>query len=180
MNTVLVTITVAGFGLALVLLGLPRLLGYEAYVITGDSMAGAISRGSLIFSQPVSVESVRVGDILTFAPPGMDAPVTHRVVALRRGDKGGLIMNTRGDNVGQRDPWDLVPRTTTVPRFVVGVPWVGYGVALLSLPWVRVLFLVVPAATAAILVLLSLWRRAGDDLRRLESEVAAGPEVSAL
>jgi signal peptidase len=157
----LLTVTIAGFSLAILLLVLPRVLGYQPYVITGDSMKGAISRGSLIYAEPVSLDRLRVDDIITFAPPGMDEPVTHRIVSLRRSPDGTLRIRTRGDNVGMRDPWTVVPQTAELPRYVVAIPWVGYAIAALSLPMVRILLFVVPAALVALAVLVKLWTQAG-------------------
>jgi signal peptidase len=171
LKATLLAVTIAGFSLALLLLILPRLLGYQPYVITGDSMKGTISRGSLIYAEPVSLDRLRVDDIITFAPPGMDAPVTHRIVSLRRSPDGTLRIRTRGDNVGMRDPWTVVPQTGELPRYVVAIPWVGYVIAALALPLVRILLFVVPAALVALAVLVKLWAQAG---RPADAEPAAG------
>jgi signal peptidase len=176
-RSLLLTVTVAGFSLAVLLLIAPRLLGYQAYVITGDSMKGTISRGSLVYAEPVTVDRLRVGDVITFAPPAMEAPVTHRIVTLRRADGGTLRIRTRGDNVGMCDPWTFVPHTRELPRYVVAIPWVGYAIAVFSLPLVRILIFVVPAALVALAVLVKLWREAGAGARRDE---AAGTAQAAL
>lgn len=171
LKAALLTITIAGFSLAILLLVLPRLLGYQPYVITGDSMNGVIARGSLIYAEPVSLDRLRVDDIITFAPPGLEAPVTHRIVSLRRSPDGALRIRTRGDNVGMRDPWTVVPQTAELPRYVVAIPWVGYAIAALSLPMVRILLFVVPAALVALVVLVKLWTQSG---RPTDDGVAAG------
>ena len=45
---------------------LPVGLGLERYVITGDSMAPAIDRGSVVLERDVPVSDLRVGDVVTF------------------------------------------------------------------------------------------------------------------
>jgi len=178
-NTLLVAVAIAGLSLAVLVLIVPRALGYRAYVITGDSMDGTISRGSLIYTQPVSVESLVVGDVVTFVPPGMEAPVTHRLVRVSRNDSGELEMRTRGDNVGMRDPWTFVPRTPMLPRFVLAIPYVGYVIAVLSLPLVRILVFVLPAVVIALLVLARLWRRAGAELNESAAQASSRPGAAA-
>jgi len=69
-NTLLLAVAIAGISLAVLVLIVPRSLGYEAYVITGDSMDGTISRGSLIYTQPVAAASLVSGDIVTFDRAG--------------------------------------------------------------------------------------------------------------
>jgi len=52
----------------------PALLGLQRYVITGGSMTGTISRGSVIYSRLTPTDQLKVGDIITFYPPGHSAP----------------------------------------------------------------------------------------------------------
>ena len=67
---------------------LPIGLGLERYVVTGDEMAPAIERGSVLLERDVPVSDLRVGDVITFAPPpstGRPGPVTRRIVAIEAG-----------------------------------------------------------------------------------------------
>jgi len=100
-------------------------------------------------------------------------------VRVSRNDAGELEMSTRGDNVGMRDPWTFVPRTPMLPRFVLAVPYVGYVIAVLSLPLVRILVFVVPAVVIALVVLVRLWRRAGTELRESAAPPAPRPGAAA-
>ena len=64
-------ILLAGVALILALAVLvPALLGYQRYVITSGSMTGTYDRGSLVFDQVVPTSDLRVGDVITFRPPG--------------------------------------------------------------------------------------------------------------
>lgn len=101
----------------------PVMLGMERYVVTGDSMGGSLSRGSLVFERQKPVSDLEVGDVITFTPP--DAPadtrVTRRLVSIDE-DR----VRTQGDEHAAPDPWTLTLETPTQSAVVVAVPWVGY------------------------------------------------------
>ena len=61
---------------------LPALLGYQRYVITSGSMTGTYDRGSLVYDSVVPTSSLKVGDVITFGPPGHAGLVTHRIHAM--------------------------------------------------------------------------------------------------
>jgi signal peptidase I len=147
------------------LLLVPRLLGYRTFVITGASMTGTISRGSLVISDPVLVSELMVGDIITFSPPGMSENETHRIRSIRHSSSGQLVIRTRGDAVPSDDPWMLTPETSTLPREALHVPVAGYVVAVLSVPIVKLLLFVLPAVALALATLARLWKEAGTRLQ---------------
>jgi signal peptidase I len=153
----------AGLALIVMLFAVPRLAGYRTFVVIGRSMTGTISIGSLIYSDPVPVESLRVGDIITFQPPEMDEVVTHRIVAITRASDGTQRISTQGDAVPNRDPWQFKPLTADLPRYVFAIPVLGYAVGLLSLPLVRMLVFALPAIIIALVVLTRLWRQSGEE-----------------
>ena len=72
------------------------------------SRAGAWSRAmpahSLIFVKEVRPGDVRVGDIITFDPPGRSGRVTHRVIARERVG-GRWYFRTKGDANPAPDDW---------------------------------------------------------------------------
>ena len=164
---------VAGLALIVMLFAVPRLAGYRTFVVVGRSMTGTISRGSLIYSEPVPVETLRVGDVITFEPPQMNEVVTHRIIAIDHAADGSQRISTKGDAVPNRDPWQFKPTTTDLPRYVFAIPAVGYLVGLLSLPLIRMLIFALPAAIIALVVLTRLWRQSG-------KEAAAPPTASSL
>lgn len=139
-------------------------LGYERYVVTGASMSGSIERGAMLFSERVPVEELRVGDVITYAPPeraGVNELVTHRIVSIRRNDSGGRRFHTRGDANPSRDPWSFTLPGPEQARAVVSIPYAGYPFALLGMRPVRVALIGVPALAIAVLLLAGLWRQAG-------------------
>ena len=95
-------------------------------------MTGTIPKGAVIYSRIMPVEQLRVGDIITFTPPGMQA-VTHRIVAIEPGPDGRPAFRTKGDFNEAADPWN--PVTLNEPRqarYVFQVPLLGYVLAALS------------------------------------------------
>jgi signal peptidase I len=155
---------VVGLTLAVLLVVYPKAQGYETYVITGGSMTGTIGRGALIYSKTVPVTELKVGDIITFTPPDSEKPVTHRLIAVDRNDEGQLVFRTQGDDVPSADPWHMTPSTTTTPRYVAQIPYLGYVVAAFSLPLGRILLIVLPAVIVAVGILRRVWAEAGADV----------------
>src|SRR5690348_5617134 len=105
---------VLAFGAALATLMLvPSALGYHRYVVTGGSMSGTYARGSLVYDRAVPVRSLRVGDVITYRPPGRASLVTHRIVWIGRGASGAPAFRTKGDANAYSDPWRFELRRST-------------------------------------------------------------------
>ena len=111
---------------------LPIGLGLERYVMTGDSMAGSIGRGSIVFERVVPVSDLRPGDVITYDPPAtadVDGMVTHRIVAI---GPDGIV--TKGDAEAAVDPWKVRSEQPTMSRVAFSVPWVGWAYLFLFHP----------------------------------------------
>ncbi len=145
-------LTLLAAGLALVML-VPPLAGCERYVITGDSMGGAIERGSVALARPVAVDDLRVGDVITYTPPHGGGKVTHRIVWAGRGAGGARAFRTKGDANAAADPWRFELDGRTQAKVVADIPYVGYAIAALSVRWVRMLVIGLPALLIAASVL---------------------------
>ncbi|MBN2204258.1 MAG: signal peptidase I [Thermoleophilia bacterium] len=165
--------------LALATLFAPTLLGYKRYVITGGSMTGTIPKGSVIYSKLAPVEALRVGDVITFVPPEMDAPVTHRITAIEPDERGNLVFTTKGDYNPSEDPWSLRFVDPVQARYAFHIPYLGYALAYLAVRQVRMLLIGLPAVVIALSMLVSLWREAGRELEQAEGRrdgaVGQGP-----
>ena len=152
---------------------IPGLFGLQRYVITGGSMSGTIPKGAVIYSRITPVEQLRVGDIITFNPPGMASAVTHRIIKVETGPDGSPAFLTQGDFNEAPDPWN--PVTLNEPqqaRYVFQVPLLGYVLAALSARTVRIALIGLPAVLIALSLLWSLWREAGEEVaRRVEDDV---------
>lgn len=154
--------------IAILLLAMP-LLGFQTYVITGGSMTGAIGRGAVIFDKSVPVASLKVGDVITFRPPGESAPVTHRIISIAIQEDRTAVFSTKGDFNEVADPWQVTLDGPVQARYVAQIPYLGYVLAMLGLPIARVLLLALPAFVIALSLLCSLWKEAGEEVRRREA-----------
>jgi len=152
---------VLGLGcLVLIATLVPGLFGYQRFVVVGGSMEPTIHRGSLVFDEVVPVDSLAIGDVITYVPPGHSDPVTHRVIKRER-DRGELVYRTKGD--ANAEP-DLLPFTldrSTQARVAVAVPYVGFLFMFLGSQQARFFLLVLPAIALALFMLVRLWRDAG-------------------
>lgn len=169
----LLTVLCAGALVAVVLAILvPGLFGLQRYVITGGSMTGTISKGSIVYSRITPVGQLEVGDVITFTPPGRSTAVTHRIVAIEPGPDGRPAFSTKGDFNQAADPWN--PVTLNEPRqarCVFHVPLLGYLLAALSARSLRLALVGLPALVIAVSLLWSLWKEAGEELaHRLEDD----------
>ncbi len=147
--------------LAVLLLAIPFALHLQRYVITSGSMTGAIDTGALIYSRIVPVKDLRVGDIITYAPPGRRSMVTHRIVQITRDKSGRVVFRTKGDANPVADPWRFTLDKPTQARYWFQIPSIGYLIAALSLRWVRIVFIALPAMLVALATLRSIWREQG-------------------
>jgi signal peptidase len=161
----------AGLAVALATI-VPAMLGYERYAITSGSMSGSYDRGSVVYAETVPTESLRVGDVITYAPPraaGDEHLVTHRIASIRSDAEGMRVYRTKGDANEHVDPWRFRLDETTQARASFSVPYVGFALAALSIRPVRMLVIGLPALLIALFLLARLWRDAGEELRRRET-----------
>jgi signal peptidase len=143
----------------------PALLGFQRYVITSGSMTGTYDRGSLVFDRVVATSALRVGDVITFRPPGHAGLVTHRIVAVRA-VRGRRAFTTKGDANRTSDVWGAITlRDAHQARVAFHVPYVGYGIAALSERAVRLVVIGLPALLIAFSTLAGLWRDTGADAK---------------
>jgi signal peptidase I len=161
-------VCVAVCALVVLVVLLPAALGLQRYVITGGSMTGTIDRGSVVYARLAPLSSLRSGDVVTFVPPGLSAPVTHRIVGISV-QEGQRVFRTKGDANAVADPWAVTFPRPVLARYAFHIPYAGYLLALLSIRSVRMVLIGLPAVVIAISLLWSLWRTAGEELRAQES-----------
>lgn len=168
-----------GMGAALVLAAVmlvPAALGYERYVITGDSMTGSYDRGSLVYEREVPVSELAVGDVITYQPPRARAPeglVTHRIISIGEGRRGEPVFRTKGDANTSADPWRFSLDGPTQARAVFEAPYVGYAFAALARREVRMFVIGAPALLIALVLVTRLWRQAGEEVAARRAAAAA-------
>lgn len=152
---------------------LPAALGFQRYVIVSGSMTGTYDRGSIVYDEEVPVEDLKVGDSITYAPPPGASPeelVTHRIVWIGQNKGGEEIFRTKGDANESADPWTFALDKSEQARVAFSIPYVGYLLAGLSIPIVRMLAIGIPAIVVAFLILGGIWRDAGEEARRRREE----------
>lgn len=165
---------IAALAIVVVAIAVPALLGMQRYVITGGSMTGTISKGSVIYSKLTPTERLKVGDIITFRPPGYTSPVTHRIIGIEKGQDGKRVYRTKGDFNEAADPWSVNLVEPEQARYVLHIPYIGYFLAALAIRQVRMILIGLPALVIAISLLWSLWSQAGDEAARREAEADLG------
>jgi signal peptidase len=171
-------IVAAGLCLAATML-LPAAFGYHRYVITGGSMTGTYDRGSIVFDKPVPTADLAVGDVITYAPPartGAHGLITHRIVSVKDDSKGGVSYRTKGDANPQADPWRFQLDQPTQAKVAFAIPYLGYGIAALSMLPIRMLIIGVPALLIAFALIARLWRQAGEEAHRRNLAIIAEHE----
>jgi signal peptidase len=131
--------------LAGVVLGkLVPLTGRETLAIGGRSMEPAIPLGSAIVVVPVDPAGLAAGDVVSMRVAEANAIFTHRIEAVvDRPD--GRYVRTKGDANLDTDP-TLVKASAIIGRVELSIPYMGYLLALLSIP-TGVIFVVGLAAT---------------------------------
>lgn len=162
---VLVVLTVAGTMLV------PPLLGFDLYAVGGGSMEPMIDRGALAYAREVPVSRLRVGDVITYVPPGHSRPVTHRLTQITRPDPAKRpVYQTKGDANSAPDMRVFRLDRPTQARYVFSLPLLGWVLLHLANPLVKVIALGLPALLVAVWVLSSLWREGGRILRERAEE----------
>jgi signal peptidase len=125
-------------------------LGFKPMAVLSGSMEPAYATGSVVFVDTnASAESVAVGDVITYTLSGGTTVVTHRVIAI---DKGQGLFTTKGDANDTED--GPVPFSSFVGRTVgFYIPAVGtllltmnttqgIAIALFFLAFIVILFMV--------------------------------------
>ena len=172
-------IVAAGLCLAAAML-LPAAFGYHRYVITGASMTGTYDRGSIVFDKPVPVSDLEVGDVITYSPPastGVHGLITHRIISAKDDGKGGVSYRTKGDANADADPWRFQLDQPTQAKVAFAIPYLGYGIAALSVLPIRMLIIGLPALLIAFALIARLWRQAGEEAHRRNLAIIAEHEA---
>ena len=114
----MVLIITASLGLVI-----PRILGYDSYVVVSGSMEPAITVGSIVYSHAVDPADIEAGDVIVFVDPVRgETPITHRVVS---NDVARCELVTKGDANAGTDI-DPVRYENVLGRVSMHIPYVGY------------------------------------------------------
>ena len=174
-------IVAAGLCLAATML-LPAAFGYQRYVITSGSMTGTYDRGSIVFDQTVPTSNLKVGDAITYSPPassGVHGLITHRIVSIKDHGKHGVSYRTKGDANPNADPWRFKLDQPTQAKVTFAIPYIGYGIAALSMLPIRMIIIGLPALLIAVALIARTWREAGEEARAQNQAILARQPVVA-
>ena len=122
------TIGICLLAFLLLVIYIPKLLGYRTFYIESGSMSPTIKQGSVVLEKPVEFEKIREGDVLTFRNTEETEYFTHRVIGI---DETNQMFITKGDANDEQDP------SETSYYFAEGkvdfaVPYVGYVMQFLN------------------------------------------------
>ena len=114
--------------LALLLVSVPRLLGYDFVTIESGSMSPAIPVGSACFTRQVTGAEIKEEDVITFYAANKDGLlVTHRVAKVT---KDGTFV-TKGDANEEADT-HVVTEKELFGKVLFSVPVLGFVLCYLS------------------------------------------------
>jgi signal peptidase len=168
-------IVAAGLCLAATML-LPVAFGYQRYVIVSGSMTGTYDQGSIVFDKTVPTSDLKVGDVITYSPPassGETGLITHRIYSISDHGKDGVAYRTKGDANPQPDPWRFQLDQPTQAKVAFAIPYLGYGIAALSLLPIRMIIIGLPALLIAFALIARMWREAGEEARAQNEAILA-------
>jgi signal peptidase len=114
------------------------------HTIVSESMTPLINVGDVVaLNKRVKAEDIKVGDIIAFRAPGVDIPVTHRVI-VASDVEGEITFRTQGDALEEADPWTLSPEQL-LGRIIFHIPKLGHLTKLLRTKYGFGLLMVIPA-----------------------------------
>lgn len=172
------TLCVAVIGGALAIGVAWHTYGYVPVAVRSGSMEPTLPVHSLLFVEEVPAASVRVGDVITFDPPGPVPRTTHRVTD-REMHNGTWYFRTKGDANTVEDDWRQAesggaatdalwlrgvayPDGTAV-RYRWHVPEIGRVAALSAMENLRAALLAIPFVLVGLQLLVWIWSSAEDD-----------------
>ena len=161
---------------------LPVAFGYQRYVITSGSMTGTYDQGSIVFDKTVPTSDLEVGDVITYSPPpssGETGLITHRIYSIKNHGKDGFSYRTKGDANPTPDPWRFQLDQPTQATVAFAIPYLGYGIAALSVLPIRMIIIGLPALLIAIALIARMWREAGEEARARNAAILARQPAAA-
>ena len=97
---------------------LEKNLGYSSEDIDSWPIANGFLRGDVLVVDGVSIDELKVGDIIVYDIKGQGTPIVHRIVKI---DDDQII--TKGDHNPSYDPWKP---TKIHGRAIFVIPYLGW------------------------------------------------------
>lgn len=98
------------------------LLGYQAYIITTNSMSPTINSGDVIIIKSVKKDDINKGDVITFSKE--TEVITHRVVNISENALKEKQYTTKGDNNNLEDE-QTVCSEDIKGKLTIVIPYLG-------------------------------------------------------
>lgn len=112
--------------LAVLVAVLPAIVGGEALTVLTQSMEPKLPPGTLIIVRPTPVDTIAIGDVLTYQVISNEpAVISHRVISRSIDTKGATTFIVKGDNNSLPD---VLPVRVAQIRGTLwySLPWLGY------------------------------------------------------
>lgn len=131
--------------------------GGRTLIVRSGSMEPVFGAGDVVVTRTISPTDVGVGDVVTFHDPSRNGElVTHRVLDKADQYAGRIAFKTKGDANTGTEEW-LIDRDGRLGRFVLAFPRVGYALAWIGAPYVRLFLLLTGTAVLAFAALRRIW-----------------------
>ena len=122
---ILMVLTIA----ACLSLVIPKIAGYDTYIVVSGSMEPNIPVGSIVFSKEIDPADLQKGDVIVFIDPARGTtPITHRVVS---NDTAEGTIVTKGD-ANEREDANPAAYDNIVGKVCFHVPRMGFVAAMLT------------------------------------------------
>ena len=134
----------------------PGLISGSTQVLTvmSESMSPAIDMGDVVIMKAVDTDTIRVGDIITYAPRTYGIVITHRVIEIN--DAGAFV--TKGDAVKTVDVTPVKPEQV-IGKHALTIPLLGYLLHYARQPIGFVIMIGIPALLLVLIELKSIFIR---------------------
>lgn len=139
------------------------LFGYQAYIITSDSMKPEIKNGDVILVRKIEEKDLRENDVITFMEEGQN--ITHRIVEISEID-GKKEFKTKGDNNEIQDN-KMVLYENIKGKVIMKIPLLGNIVL-----WMKDQFIILIVLFIVLLICFySIQRKEKSEIRRRKKEI---------
>ena len=117
---------VAGAGILVAAVIIPRVAGATPYVVLTGSMVPTYPPGTLVVDRPADIDSLHIGDVVTYQlQSGQPEVVTHRIVAVTVTGADKLTFTTQGDANNVADASPVIPQQIR-GQVWYAIPYLGY------------------------------------------------------
>ena len=108
---------------------IPRIAGYDAYVVVSGSMEPNIPVGSIVYSKETDPALLRSGEVIVFVDPARgETPITHRVVS---NNPFTATIITKGD-ANEHEDVNPVAYDNVIGVVSAHIPRIGFTAAMFT------------------------------------------------